>query len=92
MPTPSNINSIIDITQANPSITGTFNISSFVVNATGTSWSVELTDADSQVVFAANHSGTTQFPFSHTLVKPLQIRDIIGTTLTNISDVLVYLE
>lgn len=92
MPTPSSNNSIIDITQANPSIIGTFNVSSFVVNATGTSWSVKLTDANSEVIFAANHSSTSQFPFSHTLSKPLQVKNIVGTTLTNISDVLVYLE
>lgn len=92
MPTPSSNNSIIDITQANPSITGTFNIGSFVVNSTGTNWAVKLTDVNSEVIFAANHSGTTQFPFSHTLAKTLQVKDIIGTTLTGISDVLVYLE
>ena len=92
MPTPSNNNSIINLTQANPSILGSFNIGSFLVNSTGTNWAVKLTDNNGEVIFAANHSGTTQFPFSHPLPKKLLIKDIIGTTLTNISDVLVYLE
>ena len=92
MGTPNSNNGIIDITIANPSILGSFNIGSFLVNSTGTNWAVKLTDTNGEVIFAANHSGTTQLPFSHTLPKTLLIKDIIGTTLTNISDVLVYLE
>lgn len=92
MGVPSSNNSIINITSSNPSITGVFNISGFLVNSTNQNWAVELQDINGETIFAASQSSTNQVPFGFPLTKSLQIKNITGSTLTNIANVLVYLE
>lgn len=88
---PSNVNSVIALSSTNPSIIGDFMVSSFVVNPTGANWQVQVNDKDGFRLFGATSSAAAVVPFSHTLNKPLQAHDLIGTTLSNIVEVLVYL-
>jgi len=90
MGTPSQLNGVIVLTSSNPSITGRFDVSGFVVNPTALNWHVQIDDENSRL-FSASSSGASFEPFGHTLHTPLSIRNITGTTLTNIKEVLVYL-
>ena len=88
MGTPSSQNGVIALSSTNPSITGNFEVSGFVVNPTAAAWSVQL-DSEKGRIFSA--SGSAIEPFSHTLPSSLPFKDITGTTLTNVIEVLVYL-
>lgn len=90
MANPSNLNGVIVLNGTNESIAGTFVVSGFLVNPTALNWHVQIDDENSRL-FSASSSGASFEPFGHTLHTPLSIRNITGTTLTNIKEVLVYL-
>jgi hypothetical protein len=90
MAVPSNINGIINLTPANPSIAGSFDVTGFVVNSSNTNWVAKVTDIDSQVVFFATHSSTDLSPFSHSFSPSIQLRNLNAVTSSGASNILVY--
>lgn len=86
---PSFINNILVLTPANPSYVGTLHVSGFQVNSTGTNWVARVTDNNSQLIFAANHSGTDFMPYSHSVSPSIQINNATAS-MTNVSELIIY--
>lgn len=90
MPTPSFLNSILNLTLANPSYVGTIQASGFLVNSSSTRWVAKVTDNASQVVFHATHSSTDFKPFSHPLPKTLLITNPDISTSSKTDSIFIY--